>query len=230
VPGADRLTSVFKARLVRRETANLPPPKETPLSAHPLWPELLPYLHAGEEVYYVGRPDLQKQWHDTLGEMAFGGILTLMGGAVVVGFLWAAIANQAPDALMGAIFFALVFAVGLRGLAAPYFKKRLEEKTLYAVTNERVFVLNGCHWGELAAPLPADVAEKSFTIEEVRDYEVENGGRDIAFGGRWIRGRKNRTYWVHQGFLAPDDFDAAITAIRRLLAEHPRDCDAHAAV
>ncbi|MCC9607251.1 hypothetical protein LOC68_13735 [Blastopirellula sp. JC732] len=230
LPGAERLIDLLKSELEQRDAAHLPPAKETPLTAHPLLPQVRPHLQPGEEVYYLGRSDLNKQWSETLGEMAFGGILAIVGGAGAVISIWTAIAEQSPFVLIMTLVSSLFIAVGWRGLLAPYFKRRLQEKMLYAVTSQRVLVLNGCFWGDVTAPMLADEAERTFTIDEVRNYEVETKGRDIAFSGRWISGRKNRKYWVHQGFLAPDNFDAALSAIRRLLSENPRDCDKPTAV
>lgn len=212
-----------KEILERRAVAQLPPPPHKPLTDHPRWPQIEPHLNPHETVYYLGRPDPWRQWDETAAEMVFGALLCLIGGGMLCVFAWTAIANQIWSPLFGAMFGGGFFAIGIRGLCAPSVKANLQAKTTYAVTSRRVLIFNGCLWGRHAAPMASEEAVKSLSIDDVRNYQIEKRGRDVVFGGRWLRGRKGRSYWVHQGFLAPEDPEAAVAAIRRLLAEHPRD-------
>jgi hypothetical protein len=110
-------------------------------------------------------------------------------------------------------------AIGAWMFAAPWRCWRLLRDTVYAVTSRRVIVLRGLNWGTSSSIQKAGSPVEFFDREQARFYEIVGKGRDIALGGFWRRGRRGTNqYWLHVGFLAPDDPRAAESAIRRLLS------------
>ena len=90
--------------------------------------------------------------------------------------------------------------------------------TVYAVTSRRAIAVGGCTWG-MQSGVEKQEGIESFELERVQRFEVINSGRDIVLGGLWRRGRKGRHYWIHLGFLAPDEPQQAEEAIRRLITQ-----------
>ena len=103
-------------------------------------------------------------------------------------------------------------------MAAPWRYHRILKSTVYAVTTRRVMIVNGLQWGSQAAVESRGIKCESFGRDEAYLHQVAGRRRDILLGGDWKRGRRNKKYWVHRGFLAADDPAAAELALRFFVA------------
>ncbi|MEZ6133265.1 MAG: hypothetical protein R3C59_31745 [Planctomycetaceae bacterium] len=212
---AESLFRAIKVDVERRADLDLPRDLPALGSDHLLWPVLEPYLGPGEKVYWIGRPVYGKLWNEMLGEMVFGVIPFAFG----VGFFTLAMTlakNGFPWILL--LFGTFFGGIGATMMAAPWRYRRMLKFTVYAVTSRRVLIVNGFQWGSQSAVQPCGIECESFDAERARLYQVVGRRRDILLGGVWKRGRRNRKYWVHTGFLAADDPAAAELALRCFLA------------
>jgi hypothetical protein len=217
---------VFKSETVKVATGVQRGALSPVTSSHPLWQSIHPRLEEGEQIYWIGQPVCRKLWNEMAVEIVFGFPFATVGIVVLGACVWVA-AHGALEGLIGIAISAVVTLIGVSKLAAPWQYRRLLRKTLYAVTSRRALVIHGLLWSEGEAPFKAVSSVLSFSLDQVRGYDVVCRGRDITFGGEWRRGRKQQQYWTYTGFLAPDDLPAAESAIHCLLAscEETRSTD-----
>ncbi len=214
---ADALFAALKAEVERRASvvASVVLPSVT--DRHALWPTIHTCLVEGEQVYWLGRPVYGKLWSEISAEMIFG----LLPGSMGLGILALGCHLLAKGDFLGclAVAFGLFFGgIGASMLAAPWKYRSMLRDTVYAVTSQRIIILNGLSWGSQSAVQPRGREIESFDCGQARLFEVVGRRRDIILGGQWIKGRRNRRYWVNFGFLAVDDPTSAEWAIRCLLA------------
>ena len=148
-------------------------------------------------------------------------IFGLLPGSMGLGILALGCHLLAKGDFLGclAVAFGLSFGgIGASMLAAPWKYRSMLRDTVYAVTSQRIIILNGLSWGSQPAVQPHRREIESFDCGQARLFEVVGRRRDIILGGQWIKGRRNRRYWVNFGFLAVDDPTSAEWAIRCLLA------------
>ena len=97
-------------------------------------------LAPGETLVWADRPDPQALARARLPQLIRG----LLGLAVIAGFLWLSFAPNWPGGLRGvlfAVFLAVVTLYSLWLLAAPLVARRAAGRTVYAVTDRRLLVL-----------------------------------------------------------------------------------------
>ncbi|MAT14923.1 MAG: hypothetical protein CMJ46_06600 [Planctomyces sp.] len=211
---AEPLFRAIKTAVQRRADLNQPQVLLALNSNHPLWPELVEYLEPAENVYWAGRPSYGKLWNEMAGEMMFGLFFFAFG----VGFFTLAVTLAKNDSPWILITFGTFFGgIGAKMMAAPWRYRRILSPTIYAITSERVVIINGLLWGNQASVQSSGIKCESFYRDKARLYEIAGRRRDILLGGLWKRGRRNRKYWVNTGFLAADDPAAAEQALRYLL-------------
>jgi hypothetical protein len=221
---ATRLYDVFKVERVRRETAARRVPIAHVPPNHHLRHRVEPHLEAGEALYWIGIPVYRKLWNEMAAGVVLGMVLCVPGLGGLTFFLWIAVKNGELGPYFAAAIAAVFAGIALNFLATPYWCRRWMRDTVYAVTSRRAVVLHGLTWGDRSIPNQAKNPVESFGIDQLRDYQLVGGGRDISMGGDWRRGggrRRRQYHWAHRGFLAPDDLVAAENAILRLLAEEP---------
>jgi hypothetical protein len=179
-----------------------------------LWSLIQPHLAVGENVLWMGRPVCRKLWSMILGEMVFGLILISVGlpGCVLV---WKTAKGNDGSAFFFVIGLLFV-SMGISLLAAPWRIRRLLRNTAYAVTSQRVLIVNGVIWGLQATVRSRGLGLESYDSAQAMQFKKRGRRRDIQMGGQWLSMRKGRKIWVHSGFLAPDDPSAAEQAIQLL--------------
>lgn len=191
-------------------------------AAHPLWPLIEPHLAKEETVYWLAGPQYSKLWNETTASVIFGFLLCLPGALGT----WVVVRYALPRGEWGSLVIVIVTglftAIGVACMAAPWRFRRMLRGVAYAVTSERALVIGPLAWGPRVEMSRRNLPVQSFTLDQVRDYQVVRRGRDIAIGGEWKLGRKGARYWVHHGFLAPDDPLGAELAVQRLLANSDR--------
>jgi len=218
---ADELFVALKTAVDRRASIVLPGSLPPVTSDHPLWPAIEPQMEEGERVLWLGQPVCRKLLSEMSAEMIFG----LIPGSFGIGFSamgWHLAVNRGDKSGWTAIPFGLLFSgIGAWMMAAPWRYRRMLRDTVYAVTSQRVLILNGLLWGSRSAVQRRGLPVEVFGPDEARLFEVVGRRRDIILGGTWKRGRRGSRLWVNFGFLAADDPKGAEVAIRYLLSMHP---------
>lgn len=184
---------------------------------HPLWSLIAPHLATGESALWVGNPVWGKLWSEMSAEIVFG----LIPGAFGIGMLaivYHVGIKQGNFELWPFLIGGLIFG-GIGGwmCAAPWRFRKMLKNTVYAVTTHRVLIIHGIEWGLQWAVQTNSIDVQAFEIDQVQFFEIAGRRRDILLGGQWKRGRKGSQIWVHSGFLAANEPDAAASAIRQLI-------------
>ncbi|PQO41987.1 hypothetical protein [Blastopirellula marina] len=188
---------------------------------HPLMPRVAPHLQQGEEVYWIGQVDFAKllKTRKQLFLTAVVALSTLSVAAIVgfsLWFLWPSMpALPIAVLLLVAWFAALTEQSQLTGI------QRNLEQSLYVVTSRRAIILDGFYWREGYCRFWFGDDFQAWNPTELLQYEYTTYGRDFYFGYRLTKQfRLQPTARWFQGFLAPDDREAAHLALIRLLDEH----------
>ena len=111
-------------------------------------------LEPGETLVWADRPDPQVLARARLPQVIRG----LLGVAVIVGFLWLSFVPNWPGGLRGlllTVFLAVAMLYSLWLLAAPWVARRAAGRTVYAVTDRRVLVLEDWPFKRQRAFAPA---------------------------------------------------------------------------
>ena len=162
---ADALFAALKAEVERRasDVSSVMLPSVT--AQHALWPMIHPYLAEGEQVYWLGRPVYGKLWSEMSAEMIFG----LIPGSLGLGIFALGCHLLAKGDFSGcpAVVCGLLFGgIGASMLAAPWKYRRMLRDTVYAVTSQRIIVLNGLSWGSQSAVQPRGRVIETFDCSQ----------------------------------------------------------------
>jgi len=113
-------------------------------------------LEPGETLVWADRPDPRALARARLPQLIRG----LLGLAVIAGFLWLSFAPNWPGGLRGvlfAVFLAVVTLYSLWLLAAPLVARQAAGRTVYAVTDRRLLVLEDWPFRRQRAFAPAEL-------------------------------------------------------------------------
>lgn len=195
---------------------------ETSIDAtHPLWPHVEPYLQPGEVVYWIGQTNLK-----TLGDLwshAGFGFYFFLAISVLFGYLLVTEVPSSDNKFgIAPLFFIMLGTISfcLFNRYRIYTIRRQLRRSIYAATSTRALVVNGISWQALGYMNWRTFNFQEFTPQHI--WPELNGyqKRDLILGGTPIPvPLSTKTAWLHQGFLAVDDFDAAGNALGRLIRE-----------
>lgn len=113
-------------------------------------------LEPGETLVWADRPDPQVLARARLPQLIRG----ILGLAVIGGFLWLSFVPNWPGGLRGVLFAIFLLAVTLYSLwllAAPLVARQAAGRTVYAVTDRRLLVLEDWPFRRQRAFLPAEL-------------------------------------------------------------------------
>lgn len=115
-------------------------------------------LAPGEQLIWADRPDPRALARSRLPQFIRG----VLGLAVIVGFLWLSFVPNWPEGLRGLLlllFLAAATAYSLWLLAAPAVASRAASRTVYAVTDRRLLILEDWPRACLRSFVPAELDE-----------------------------------------------------------------------
>lgn len=148
-------------------------------------------LQPGEQLVWADRPDPQVLARSRLPQVIRG----LLGVAVIAGFLWLSFIPNWPGGLRGLLLSAFIAAATLYALwllAAPWMARAAAGRTVYAVTDRRLLVLEDWPFKRQSAFLPAE-------LDDTLVAPAASGRGSVIFINRklpWWRRSAGGTYRI----------------------------------
>ncbi len=176
---------------------------------------VFPELDRGEELLWVGKPNPSREAQNT-GCPAFLIGIPFTAFAIFWTVGAATMSRGAPEGFgppgLNTVFplFGLIFVgVGIWLLLSPFMTYSKSSGTIYAVTNQRIIVIENGTTRTVKSYVQVDMGR-------LTRRELPNGSGDVIFAQESYRGSKGRTYSRDIGFIGISD----PRAVERLIREN----------